>query len=113
MITGLNSSIEYLGVEYHVQTEDKEPLFETLVYRGGAILKKITFDYKKGSRDSLSQDDIKKLLDKQHKETIIALRRGELFRNTEHQTASDSFNIKDNPTTLDEMLFNHILKRRE
>lgn len=41
MITGFNTDIEFDGVVYHVQTEDKgldTPLLLTLVYVGGAIL---------------------------------------------------------------------------
>lgn len=41
MITGFNTDIEFGGVVYHVQTEDKgveTPLILTLVYTGGAIL---------------------------------------------------------------------------
>jgi len=41
VITGFNTDIEFNGVVYHVQTEDKgldTPLILTLVYVGGAIL---------------------------------------------------------------------------
>jgi hypothetical protein len=41
VITGYNTDIEFGGVVYHVQTEDKgvdTPLILTLVYTGGAIL---------------------------------------------------------------------------
>jgi hypothetical protein len=41
VITGFNTDIEFGGVVYHVQTEDKgvdTPLILTLVYTGGAIL---------------------------------------------------------------------------
>ena len=41
MITGHNTDINYNGIIYHVQTEDKghaNPVIETLVYKGGEIL---------------------------------------------------------------------------
>ena len=41
MITGYNTDVEYEGVVYHVQTEDKglqTPIILSLVYVGGAIL---------------------------------------------------------------------------
>ena len=41
MITGFNTDIEFEGVTYHVQTEDKgldSPLILSLVYVGGAII---------------------------------------------------------------------------
>jgi hypothetical protein len=41
VITGFNTDIEFGGVVYHIQTEDKgvdTPLILTLVYTGGAIL---------------------------------------------------------------------------
>ena len=42
VITGFNTDIEYQGVTYHVQTEDKgvkTPLILSLVYNRGTILK--------------------------------------------------------------------------
>jgi hypothetical protein len=49
VITGFNTDVEYDGVTYHVQTEDKgldSPLILSLVYTGGAILasKRTTYD---------------------------------------------------------------------
>ena len=41
MLTGFNTDVEYDGVVYHVQTEDKglrTPFILSLVYTGGAIL---------------------------------------------------------------------------
>jgi len=41
MLTGFNTDVEYDGVVYHVQTEDKglrTPFILSLVYTGGEIL---------------------------------------------------------------------------
>jgi len=41
VITGYNTDVEFDGVVYHVQTEDKgldTPVILSLVYSGGAIL---------------------------------------------------------------------------
>ncbi|HWP52513.1 MAG TPA: hypothetical protein VN476_00185, partial [Pyrinomonadaceae bacterium] len=49
MITGYNTDVEFDGVVYHVQTEDKgldTPVILSLVYSGGAILasKRASYD---------------------------------------------------------------------
>ncbi len=81
MITGFNTDIEYEGVTYHVQTEDKgvaTPLILTLVYNRGTILasKRSPYD------DLLSGDFDEKLLierlKKQHKLMCGAIRAGRL-----------------------------------
>lgn len=82
MITGFNTDIEYEGVIYHVQTEDKglsTPLILTLIYDRGTILasKRSPYD------DLLNGDefDVKVLterLKKQHKLMCGAIRAGRL-----------------------------------
>lgn len=93
MITGFNTDIEYEGVTYHVQTEDKgldTPLILSLVYDRGTILasKRASYD------DLLAEFDEKVLaqrLQKQHKLICAAVRAGrieDLKRMTEKESAA-------------------------
>ena len=60
MISGFNTEIKIDGVVYHIQTEDKgvnNPVIESLVYQGGAILASKRSSYK----DYLDREDIVKV----------------------------------------------------
>ena len=81
MITGFNTDIEFQGITYHVQTEDKgvdTPLILSLVYDRGTILasKRSPYD------DLLSETFDEKLLidrlQKQHKLMCAAVRAGRI-----------------------------------
>lgn len=80
MITGFNTDIEYEGVTYHVQTEDKgleTPLILSLVYDRGTILASKRSPYE----DLLTDFDEKILaerLQKQHKLICAAIRAGRI-----------------------------------
>ncbi len=94
VITGFNTDIEFQGITYHVQTEDKgvdTPLILSLVYNRGTILasKRSPYD------DLLSGNFDEKLLierlQKQHKLICAAVRAGrieDLKRMTEKVSAS-------------------------
>lgn len=93
MITGFNTDIEYEGVTYHVQTEDKgleTPLILSLVYHRGTILasKRSPYD------DLLTEFDetiLAERLQKQHKLMCAAIRAGrieDLKRMTMRESAS-------------------------
>lgn len=80
MITGFNTDIEYQGVTYHVQTEDKgleTPLILSLVYHRGTILAS-----KRSPYDDLLNDFDEKILverlQKQHKLICAAIRGGRI-----------------------------------
>jgi hypothetical protein len=78
MITGFNTDIQYRGVVYHVQTEDKgeeNPLIETLIYKGGEILGSRRLPYADlASRDD--EDALSKLMEDQHTEVIADVKQG-------------------------------------
>lgn len=93
MITGFNTDIEYEGVIYHVQTEDKgldTPLILSLVYDRGTILASKRSPYE----DLLNNFDEKVLIErlqKQHKLICAAIRGGrieDLKRMTMRESAS-------------------------
>lgn len=91
MITGFNTDIEFQGVTYHVQTEDKglaTPLILSLVYNRGTILAS-----KRSRYDDLLKDFDEKILaerlQKQHKLICAAIRAGRI-EDLKRMTAKDS-----------------------
>ena len=78
VITGFNTDVKYRGVVYHVQTEDKgtsNPLIETLIYKGGEILGSRRLPYGDVVKDG-SETAITKLMEDQHKNIIMEVKRG-------------------------------------
>lgn len=81
MITGYNTDVEYEGVIYHVQTEDKgtaNPIILSLVYDRGTILasKRSPYDDILGS--DFDEAVLEERLNKQHKLMCAAIRAGRL-----------------------------------
>lgn len=81
MITGFNTDIEFEGVTYHVQTEDKglsKPIILSLVYNKGTILA----SKRSGYDDLLGRDFNERILAerlaKQHKLMCAAIKAGRL-----------------------------------
>ena len=80
MITGFNTDIEYQGVTYHVQTEDKglaTPLILSLVYDGGTILAGKRSPYE-DLLDNFDENVLAERLQKQHKLMCAAIRAGRI-----------------------------------
>ncbi|MBA2645287.1 MAG: hypothetical protein H0U81_00685 [Pyrinomonadaceae bacterium] len=81
MITGFNTDIEYDGVTYHVQTEDKgldTPLILSLVYVGGAILASKRSLYNDLVDSGFSEKVLTERLQRQHKLICAAVRAGRI-----------------------------------
>jgi hypothetical protein len=81
VITGFNTDIEYEGVVYHVQTEDKgvdSPLILTLVYTGGAILASKRVLYDDLIEQGFDEHVLAERLSRQHKLICAAIRAGRL-----------------------------------
>ena len=81
MITGFNTDIEYQGVIYHVQTEDKgleSPIILSLVYSGGAILASKRSPYEDLIREGFSDEALAERLKRQHKLICAAIHTGRL-----------------------------------
>ena len=79
MITGFNTDVEYGGVTYHVQTEDKgleTPLILSLVYVGGAILASKRTGYQDLIANGFDQEALSERLNRQHKLICAAIRAG-------------------------------------
>ncbi|MGH9900578.1 MAG: hypothetical protein ACRD68_01925, partial [Pyrinomonadaceae bacterium] len=79
MITGFNTDVEYEGVTYHVQTEDKgldTPLILSLVYVGGAILASKRTNYRDLIDKGFTEGELTERLQRQHKLICAAIRAG-------------------------------------
>ncbi|MDX6501140.1 MAG: hypothetical protein QOG23_4400 [Blastocatellia bacterium] len=81
MLTGFNTDVEYEGVVYHVQTEDKglqTPFILSLVYTGGAILASKRSPYDDLIAGGFDEDVLAKRLSRQHKLICAAIHAGRI-----------------------------------
>lgn len=81
MITGFNTDIEFDGVVYHVQTEDKgldTPLILSLVYVGGAILASKRSPYQDLLNEGFDPLILTERLQRQHKLICAAVKAGRI-----------------------------------
>lgn len=79
MITGFNTDIQYQGVTYHVQTEDKgleTPLILSLVYVGGAIIASKRTLYEDLISKGFDEKVLTERLQRQHKLICAAITAG-------------------------------------
>jgi hypothetical protein len=94
VITGFNTDIEFQGVTYHVQTEDKgveTPLILSLVYDRGTILASKRTPYEDLLERDFDEKDLSERLQRQHKLICAAVRAGridDLKRMTQKEAAS-------------------------
>lgn len=92
VITGFNTDVEYEGVTYHVQTEDKgveTPLILTLVYHRGTILASKRSPYDDLLKTAFDGKILAERLQKQHKLICAAIRGGRL-EDLKRMTMKDS-----------------------
>ncbi len=81
MITGYNTDVEYAGVVYHVQTEDKglrTPLILSLVYVGGEILAAKRAPYDDLIAGGFDEKILVQRLERQHKLICAAVHAGRI-----------------------------------
>jgi len=81
VITGFNTDIEFQGVTYHVQTEDKgvgTPLILSLVYDGGTILASKRSPYEDLILEGFDEKILAERLSKQHTLICAAIRAGRI-----------------------------------
>ena len=94
MITGFNTDIDYEGITYHVQTEDKglaTPMILSLVYDRGTILASKRSPYDDLLDGEFDEKVLIERLQKQHKLICAAVRAGrieDLKRMTMKESAS-------------------------
>lgn len=100
MITGFNTDIEYEGITYHIQTEDKgldTPLILSLVYNRGTILASKRASYEDLLTEEFDEKVLAQRLQKQHKLICAAVRAGrieDLKRMTEKDSAAKNKKVK-------------------
>ncbi len=86
MLTGFNTEIDFEGVTYHVQTEDRgatNPLIESLVYVKGEILATRRTEYSNLLEAGAEQPSIQILMERQHRNIVDAIRSGRIDLLTE------------------------------
>lgn len=78
MVFGFNTDVNHEGVVYHVQTEPrKDGTLETVVYRRGEIIYKVTS--RPGQvNDSWVEEEVRRILEEQHRQVINRVRNGEM-----------------------------------
>lgn len=79
MISGFNTDIEFSGVTYHVQTEDKgldTPLILSLVYSGGEILAAKRTPYDDLIKSGFDENILSERLQRQHRLICAAIKQG-------------------------------------
>lgn len=105
MITGFNTDVQYRGLVYHVQTEDKgrdNPLIETLIYKGGEILASRRLPYTEIIAGSDPEAAIGRLMEEQHKAMILEVKKGR-FAPAEEEGPED--------LSLDEIVLTYLAAR--
>ncbi len=101
MITGYNTDVEYGGIVYHVQTEDKglqTPMILSLVYVGGEILASKRSPYDDLVARGFDKDILATRLQRQHKLICAAVHAGrieDLKRLTERESGAPSAPFAD------------------
>ena len=81
MITGYNTDVEFEGVTYHVQTEDKglaKPIILSLVYNRGTILASKRLPYDDLLQDGFDEDVLAARLSRQHTLICAAIQAGRI-----------------------------------
>ncbi len=81
MITGYNTDIEFDGITYHVQTEDKglaKPIILSLVYDRGTILASKRLPYDDLLEGELDEELLAARLNRQHKLICAAIQAGRI-----------------------------------
>ncbi len=92
MITGFNTDVNFQGITYHVQTEDKglaTPLILSLVYDRGTILASKRSAYDDLVEKGFDEKALTERLQKQHKTICAAIRAGRM-EELKEMTAKDS-----------------------
>ncbi len=81
MITGFNTDVDFQGITYHVQTEDKglaTPFILSLVYDRGTILASKRSPYEDLVERGFDEKVLAERLQKQHKTICAAIRAGKI-----------------------------------
>jgi hypothetical protein len=105
VITGYNTDVEYDGVVYHVQTEDKglqTPIILSLVYTGGAILASKRSPYYDLIARGFDEEILAQRLQRQHKLICAAVHAGRIEDLKRMGAASPSGKPPEHPGAIAE-----------
>ncbi len=100
MISGFNTDIEFDGIVYHVQTEDKglsARMIMSLVYNGGTILASKRVAYDDLLTGAYSEKELAEHISRQHKLICAAVRAGRIDELKEMAAKSSAARIKSAP----------------
>jgi hypothetical protein len=92
VLTGYNTEVNFDGVVYHVQTEDRgagNPLIESLVYVRGEILATRRTEYRELLEAGADRSAIQLLMERQHRAIVEAIRVGRIDLITEPPIGSE------------------------
>jgi hypothetical protein len=81
VISGFNTDVEFQGVVYHIQTEDKgrkPQLFVSLVYDRGTILASKRTSYADLANGNFNENELAERLQRQHKLICAAVKAGRI-----------------------------------
>jgi hypothetical protein len=112
MITGFNTDVNYKGVVFHVQTEDKgveNPIIESLIYKGGEILGSRRLPYSDMVENGYDEKIVVKLMEDQHKSMIEEIRQGKFFKGAD--LLADDTVLSDE--SLDQVILNYLVDKKE
>jgi hypothetical protein len=114
MLTGFNTDVEWEGVTYHVQTEDKglaNPIILSLIYKRGTILAARRTPYNEliTAGEMVDTARLTKAIEKQHFTILAAIKAGKLEQlikklNSESQAARES--AESHPTSTEDAVAN-------
>ena len=109
MIVGFNTNIKQGNQVYHVQTEDKgldNPLIESLVYVGGAIIDTKRTEYGAMLKEGFDEAKILKMMEVQHRQVIAEIKKGkyDADKPPEEEVECILDMIAKSPRTLDEVV---------
>ena len=114
MITGHNTDINYNGIIYHVQTEDKghsNPVIETLVYKGGEILEARRTSYGELLKDGYDEKKIIAMIEEQHRDVITEIKAGKYDSGPYDPLAA--VGIIDAKKSLDQVILDYLALEEE
>ena len=112
MITGFNTDVNYKGVVFHVQTEDKgvdNPVIESLIYKGGEILGSRRLPYSDVMETGYDEKTIVKLMEDQHKTMIQEIEQGRFDESND--LLRDDTVLSDQ--SLDQVILNYLVEKKE
>jgi hypothetical protein len=123
MLVGYNHNIRHKGKLYHIQTEDSglpAMCITTLLYSGGTIVTSKKSEYIDLKEKDNYEDDLRLLMQNQHKEVLIKLKDGffddpeqAAMQEPEEVTRKDELSILDAIKVIETSTLEEIIAKRK